>query len=166
MLLSGCLGGSLAQQVASSVATQSADQVVGNLVDDQLRREREPRQGKLANMEPDPFVTKFLLMQFPDPAPSAVIIEALPDEARQGNPPAAHQASRLLAVEVWSLVIGQEKQAVLDRSQQNGSTILPPPADWPQWQLAIGSLHGWSAFVEYLRQPAWISTGETGECKG
>ena len=54
LLVSGCAGGPIAQQVASSLATRVADHVVGEIVDAQLERERQPRNYVLKDTEPAP----------------------------------------------------------------------------------------------------------------
>lgn len=161
--LSGCMGGPIAQQIASSIATRVADKVVGDMVDEQLRKEREPRRIDLMNTEPDPFVGKFLTMQFPDPQPPEIVIEPLPTQAALSYAQPNAHASRLVSVEIWNLVIGQEKQALLERSLQNGSTILPSPMEWRDWQLATGSLQGHTdAQLYFLVPPDFgrISSGD------
>ncbi len=127
LLVSGCAGGPIAQQVASSVATRVADHVVGEIVDAQLERERQPRNYVLKDTEPDPYLGKFVMMQFPDPPESKAIVEDIPAyvhyEQGKDKPP----ISRLVTVEVISLVVGREKQDLLERSRRNGSTVLPEP---------------------------------------
>ncbi|OIQ83027.1 hypothetical protein GALL_351740 [mine drainage metagenome] len=140
--LSGCLGGSIAQQVSSTIATQAADKVIGNVIEQQASKAQEPPHVELMNMAPDPFMVKFLTMQFPDPPTPQAIVEPLPAEARLGDAQPAPNANRLVPVELLNLVIGEEKQAVLERGLQNGSAILPPPAEWPKWKLATGALQG------------------------
>lgn len=153
VMLPGCLGGPIAQQIASSIATRVADKVVGDMVDEQLRKEREPRRIDIMNTEPDPYLGKFLTMQFPDPQQAQVIVEPLPPQAgNEYEQPSAH-SSRLVSVEIWNLIIGQEKQAVLERSLQNGSTVLPPPKAWREWQLATGSLQGHAGSQMYFLVP-------------
>lgn len=152
-VLSGCAGGPIAQQIASSIATRVADKIVGDMVDDQLRKEREPRHIELMNTEPDPYLGKFLTMQFPDPEPAQIIVEPLPPQAEFVSAREGTHSSRLVSVEIWNLIIGQEKQAMLERSLQNGSTILPSPLAWRDWQLATGSLQGHADAQLYFLVP-------------
>ncbi len=142
LLAGGCASGPVAQQIASSVATRVADKVVGEIVDAQLRREREPRNIVLKDTEPNPYYAKFLLSQFRDVPQGEVIVEPIPPhvEVEQGN--ARLASSRLVTVEVVNLVVGQEKQALLERGLHNGSTVLPAPVEWREWQLASGNLPG------------------------
>jgi hypothetical protein len=158
LLLTGCMGGPIAQQIASSIATRVADKVVGDAVDEQLRKEREPRHIDLMNTEPDPYLSKFLFSQFAEPEQPQMIIEPLPSNAGQvdaepsnGQPRA--NSSRLVSVELLNLIIGQEKQAMLERSLQKGSTVLPTPIEWRDWQLATGNLQGHAESQLYVLIP-------------
>lgn len=153
VMLSGCAGGPIAQQIASSVATRVADKVVGDMVDEQLRKEREPRRIDIMNTEPDPYLGKFLTMQFADPQQAQVVVEPLPSHVELENGKTGITSSRLVSVEVLNLIIGQEKLAVLERSMQNGSTILPAPMEWRDWQLAAGNLQGHAETQLYFLVP-------------
>jgi len=141
-MMSGCAGGPIAQQIASSVATRVADKVVGDMVDAQLLRERQPRNFVLKDTEPDPYVGSFLLMQFPDVPKGEAVVEPLPAYIAYEQGKAAPPVSRLVTVDVLNIVIGREKQDLLERSRRNGSTILPEPIEWRDWQIATGSLRG------------------------
>ncbi len=152
-MLPGCAGGPIAQQIASSIATRMADKVVGDMVDEQLRKEQEPRHIDLMNTEPDPYLGKFLTMQFADPQETQAVVEPLPTHVELENGNASITSSRLVSVEVINLIIGQEKQAVLERSLQNGSTILPAPIEWRDWQLAAGNLQGHTEKQLYFLVP-------------
>ena len=141
-MLTGCAGGPIAQQIASSIATRIADKVVGDAVDEQLRKDREPRHIDLMNTDPDPYLSKLLFSQFPDPEQPQAIIEPLPPRAERDDGQPRANTSRLVSVEIWNLIVGQEKQAMLERSLQKGSTVLPTPVEWRDWQLATGNLQG------------------------
>ncbi|MDO9366715.1 MAG: hypothetical protein Q7T58_10360 [Methylotenera sp.] len=47
--------------------------------------------------------------------------------------------SKLVSVEVWNLLIGDEKQSVFEKAKLQGSTIIPPKEEWSQWQIAVGA---------------------------
>jgi hypothetical protein len=151
--MTGCVTGTLAQQIASTVATQAADHVVSNIVDEQIRKEREPPHIELKNTEPDPFTVKFLTMQFRDPPPAEAIIQPLPEYVGVEFGDARTPTSKLVSVETLNMVIGEEKLALLEHSQQRGSTILPPPAEWRKWQLASGYIPGHSDTPLYFLVP-------------
>jgi len=142
MMLSGCMGGPIAQQIASSIATRVADKVVGDAVDEQLRKEREPRHIDLMNSDTDPYLSKFLFTQFAEPNQPQIIYESLPQRTTLDDDHPRASTSRLVSVEIWNLIIGQEKQAMLERSLQKGSTVVPTPNEWRDWQLATGNMKG------------------------
>lgn len=152
-MLSGCASGPVAQQIASSVATRVADKVVGEIVDAQLRREREPSNIVLRDTEPDPYYAKFLLAQFSEIPQGEALVEPIPPHVELEYGKATAPSSRLVTVEVVNLVVGQEKQILLERSLRNGSTILPSPMEWRHWQLASGSLPGYSETQLYFLVP-------------
>ena len=49
------------------------------------------------------------------------------------------QESKLVQVEVWSLLVGDEKQNMLEKARAQGFSSIPPKAEWQKWQVAIGS---------------------------
>lgn len=151
--ITGCAGGPIAQQIASSVATQAADKVVGNIVDERLRLEREPRSVTLKDIDPDPDTVKLLTMQFRESEEPQMVVEPLPAYVEIENGKSGLASSRLVSVEVLNLVIGQEKLAVFERSLQNGSPLLPPPTAWRDWQLATGNLQGHRSTQLYFLIP-------------
>jgi hypothetical protein len=162
-MLAGCAGGPIAQQIASSIATRVADKMVGDAVDAQLKREREPRHIDIMNTEPDPYLAKFLTMQFPDPEPAQVVIEPLPEYVEIENGNSSITSGRLVSVEVLSLVMGQEKLNVFERSMQNGSKLLPAPMEWRDWQLAAGSVMGHSEKQLYFLVPPELGKVHSGD---
>lgn len=136
--LPGCMGGSIARQVASSIAMRVADKAVGNILDEPATE--EPRTTKtnqlLMSASLDPYQAAFLRAQFatvPTPAPPLV---PKPDPAASAVP----VATRLATVEIWGLVIGEEKRSMLEDIRQLGIAPLPPEHAWEQWQLAEGSM--------------------------
>jgi len=45
-------------------------------------------------------------------------------------------------VEVWNLLIGDEKRLVLERAYALGNAELPPKRDWEQVNVATGAIAG------------------------
>jgi hypothetical protein len=67
-------------------------------------------------------------------------IEPLPERLFDDDKPLQGiQESKLVQVEVWSLLVGDEKQNILEKARIQGSTSIPPKSDWQQWQIAIGA---------------------------
>jgi hypothetical protein len=101
--LGGCFSGTIAAQIASSVATHIADKAIATSLEAQRRAE-----------------------------------EADYRQAAYTPPPQADaHVSRLVKIEVWSLVIGEEKTRILENAARVGAA-LPDKLDWPNWQLAVG----------------------------
>lgn len=49
------------------------------------------------------------------------------------------QETKLVQVEVWSLLMGDEKQHILENARKQGSAEIPPEYEWQQSQIAVGS---------------------------
>ena len=139
--LSGCAGGSIAKQIASSIATRVADNAMASIVEKQERKDEEARHTMvLKDTPPDPYWAAFVTSNFSQVTP---IAEPLPagnqaDQNRKTAP--AAQVSRLVRVELWNMLPNEEKLAVLERSSNLGATDLPPKSEWPQWKVAAGEL--------------------------
>lgn len=167
LCLSACLGGSIAQQIASSIITNAADKVAeqaSNAYDaHQLKMEQESRNIKLEDTPPDPYWNAFVTSGFSaapveDPSSADYVpapdlsnrakwqwssIERLPDNfAEQAEAETRPESSHLVRVEVWNLLIGKEKTSALEKAQQLGSTQLAQISDWSHWQVATGALDG------------------------
>jgi len=136
LLLTGCMGGSVAQQIARSFATQSADQATAYVVDAQLQKELG-QNDMLADTPPNPYRVAFMNAQFvtlpPEPEP-----EPTPDPVASATP----IISRLATVEVWGIVIGEEKRIALERIQQQSWGISSKLDKRQSWQLAEGCIQG------------------------
>ncbi|HQR50996.1 MAG TPA: hypothetical protein PKW44_05105 [Methylophilaceae bacterium] len=148
LLLPGCLGAPVARQLASSAFTQGADHITGKIVENQEEKQRQQsRDLTFKDSVGDEYWAIFAVSQFQDapPTPPAA-------EAATPAPPSA-TASRLVPVEIWGVVVGQEKTSVLERMRRNGSQIVPSQEEWDQWQLATGGLEGKSGTQLYLLLP-------------
>ena len=163
-LLSACLGGSIAQQIASSIITNAADKVAeqaSNAYDAyQLKAEQESRNIKLDDKAPDAYWNSFVTSGFSSSTQlsnelSATADPALANRAKwqwatEESLPASYaeeteadtrpESSHLVKVEVWNLLIGTEKISALQKAQKLGSTQLPSESDWARWQVATGAL--------------------------
>lgn len=137
--LCGCFSGTIAAQIASSVATHIADKAIATSLEAQ-RRAEEAKGIALTDTTPDEYWAAFLTSGFSTIAPTT---ESLPPDYRQAayTPPPQTDAhvSRLVKIEVWSLVIGEEKTRILENAARVGAA-LPDKLDWPNWQLAVGPI--------------------------
>ena len=141
LTLGGCMGGPIAQQLASSIIMRAADKAVSNSIENSLRAQEEAeRQKPLPDKLPDEYWAAFLTAGFAEMAP---IEEPLPQLAVQASPTPSTQVvteSRLVRVELWNVMLGDEKQSVLEKARLMGSTTLPPKTEWPRWKVAIGAI--------------------------
>ena len=96
----------------------------------------------IAKIKQDKYLSAFLFSGF-DEAPEKVQEtnkpETPPATAVESGP-ATIESSHLVSVEVWSIILGEEKISLLTKAQSLGATQLPPPSEWHQWKMAIGSL--------------------------
>lgn len=138
--LSGCMGAPLAQQLLSSVVLNGADKIMTNA---QEAQEREALNNRvLPNTEPDEYWASFVTAGFQKITP---IEEPLPTASTASAQPIVEkkmQVSPFVRVEVWNMLIGDEKLAVLEKAYVLGDEDLPPRKDWSQLRVAIGAREG------------------------
>lgn len=164
--LGGCFGGTVAEQLARSVIVQGADRVTATALDAKERSEKfalqqlpdqsqpyqnqqfrnlqspnldTPKQPQLRYKDTpaDPYRLAFINSGFET---ITAQIEPLPENiAEEETPVQSIQETRLVQVEVWSLLIGDEKNRILEKARLQGATTIPPKTEWKQWQLAVGA---------------------------
>jgi hypothetical protein len=138
LLLTGCFGGTVAQQLVRSIFMHGADKATAAAIDAHERREKLAAQYMVPNKkELDAYQLAFLRSGFNVIQPQ---IETLPQAVEKPVPaPQELQVSKLVSVEVWSLLIGDEKQKLLEKAKLQGSQLIPPKEEWPSWHVAIGA---------------------------
>lgn len=140
LALGGCMGGPIAQQLASSIIMRAADKAVANSIENNMRAQEEAERNKpLPDKIPDEYWAAFLTSGFSEVNP---IVEPLPQTTQptvQGKAPSA-QASQLVRVELWNVMLGEEKLSVLEKARLMGATTLPPKDQWPKWKVATGAI--------------------------
>lgn len=138
LVLTGCFGGTIAQQLARSLFMHGADKATAAAVDAHERNEKRAAQYLVPNnTKLDDYQIAFLNSGFEVIQPQ---IETLPQTAEQPESVSQElQVSRLVNVEVWSLLIGDEKQRLLEKSRLQGSQLIPPKEEWSTWHVAIGA---------------------------
>ena len=137
-LLSGCLGGTIAQQVARSILMQGADKITANAIEaHELKEKIAAQNAPLKNGVPNEYQLAFWNSGFENIKP---VIEPLPDvepvNAVKTLP--IIKENQLIQVEIWSFLVGDEKQHILEKARMQGATSIPPKSEWQQWQLAVG----------------------------
>ncbi len=149
-VLTGCLGGNIAQQIASTIATNMADKVVASAMDVQdepFASEKKESQAKsielpkkivLKDTPPDPYTIAFVNARF---EPVKPIAEPLPEQvAEMETPVAVAVSSKLVRVQLFNLLIGDEKAAIYAKAQLIGASSLPKQREWKSWQVATGKV--------------------------
>jgi hypothetical protein len=131
--LCGCLGGTIAQQIVQTLLIQGADKATAAALDVQEKKQTLSSQ-KIP--QPDKYDIAFLNSKFEK---VTVQIEPLPETPLDEEKPLLPQEAKLVQVEVWSLLIGDEKQRILENAKKQGSTEVPPENEWQQSQVAVGA---------------------------
>jgi hypothetical protein len=136
--LCGCVGAPIAQQIVQSILLQGADKATAAALDANEKKQNIAAQNRpLKDTTPDKFDIAFLNAGFQEVKPQ---IEPLPQTSLDEEKPVQlMQESKLVQVEVWSLLIGEEKQHILEAAKKRGSIELPPENEWQQSQIAIGA---------------------------
>lgn len=179
-LLGGCLGGTIAQQIARSIATSVVDKTMARAMDvdeDQAKSNRDPfnvarqetlvapsmtlpgtannsttpQTKKTENIEIDDYTYAMATFSF---KPIEPITEALPAETAEVETRVnIVQGNQLVRVELYNLLIGEEKNAVYESARLIGSTSLPPKREWQNWQVGVGAIEHSKKVLTFLIPP-------------
>jgi hypothetical protein len=108
----------------------------------QAQRKQQPAQNNnsLESTTTDPYQVAMLNSQFQPYNPANEVSEEQ-ETAEIETSIAAIQTSQLVRVELFNLLIGNEKAAVYDKARLIGATTLPNARDWKYWQVATGVIH-------------------------
>jgi hypothetical protein len=178
-LLSGCLGGTIAQQIVRSIATRVADKAVARAMDvdeDQAFSNRDPfsinrpqdstnqiashqsnalqgaatsnanaKNTKPKEVEVDDFTYAMATSGF---QPVTAIAEPLPEQSVETEAHVAIvQGNQLVRVELFNLLIGEEKNAVYESARLMGSASLPQKREWQNWNVGTGQIKSGDAKI-------------------
>lgn len=151
-LLSGCLGGTVAQQIARSIATSIADKAVAKAMDvDEGSSNREPKSITLKDTQPDDVWLAMATSGFQEVSP---VTEPLPQQTEEIETPIqVMQSSKLVRVELFNLLIGEEKAAVFEKARLMGATNLPQNPEWQHWAVATGVVENDNKIITFLIPP-------------
>jgi hypothetical protein len=142
MLLSGCLGGTVAQQIARSIATSVADKAVANAVEAEEKKDaliHAKYNGVIQQTADDPYRNAMLTGRFATIQP---VEEPLPEypTTEQEVPIVILKTNPLVQVELFNLLIGEEKDSVLEKARLQGALNLPSKDKWDAWNVATGRI--------------------------
>ena len=174
-VLSGCLGGSIAQQIVSSIASRVADRAVANAMDVQDGpSNRKPdnsaynpytnstansnasvKNTAVQNTPPDPYQIAFVNAAFePVKATSEPLSDARPEPAEAVETRVAiTEGNQLVRVELFNLLIGEEKNAIYEKARLLGATSLPQKREWQRWSVGTGLTQGDKKIITFLIPP-------------
>ncbi len=137
--LCSCVGAPIAQQIVQSILLHGANKATAAAMDANEEKQKIAAQNMpLKNTTPDKYDIAFINAGFEEVKPQ---IEPLPQQTSidEEKPVQLMQETKLVQVEVWSLLIGDEKQHILEAAKKQGSTELPPENEWQKSQIAIGA---------------------------
>jgi hypothetical protein len=136
LALCSCLGGTIAQQLVQTMLIKGADKATSAALDAQDKTQPITAQKMYSNnTPPDKYDVAFVNAEFTKITPQ---VEPLPEIPLDEEKPLMPQEAKLVQVEVWNLLIGDEKRHILENAKKLGSAIVPPENEWQQSQIAIG----------------------------
>lgn len=137
LALSSCLGAPIAQQLVQSMLLHGADKATAAALDaNEAKQKLAAQKMPLPDTTPDKFDIAFVNSGFQEVKAQ---VEPLPQTPLdEENSMQLMQETKLVQVEVWNLLIGDEKQRILENAKKLGSTDVPPENEWQQSQVAIG----------------------------
>jgi hypothetical protein len=95
----------------------------------------------LQETQPDPYQIAIANTAFEELKP---IAEPLPQEMAEteSSPasPVVIQGNQLVRVELFNMLIGEEKNSVYENARLIGATNLPQKREWPMWRVATGAI--------------------------
>jgi hypothetical protein len=168
--LCSCFGGSIAQQVARSLLLKGTDKATAIALDvDGPSRQLGTQSTAHQALAQDRYSAAFLHSGF---APMVIKVEPLPTLA-EDDAIRNIQATKLVHVEIWSLLVGAEKQDVLEKAARLGVIDNPMQSEWRQWRVAIGARDPQKQTITFLIPPdigeiysgsiAWVELATVGE---
>jgi len=150
-LLNGCVGGPIAMQIASSIATRIADHAIANAMDVQDGpSNRTETDITKKTTEPDEYWMAMATSGFKTIDPNAEPpVEAVPEEA----PLQILQTNSLVRVELFNILLGDEKTAVYEKARAIGALNLPDRREWSRWNVATGRIENDKRIITFLIPP-------------
>jgi hypothetical protein len=150
ILLNGCFGGTLAQQLVRSIATSVADNAVANAMDVNEQVKPKPRQNlELTNRPPSDLALAISRTSFKKAEPQ------LRETTIQLNEKKLQiiKSSALVSVKVFNIIIGQEKNSLLERARMAGAFNVPTQEEWHQWHIATGEIINSKTPITFIVPP-------------
>ena len=96
------------------------------------------------NTPPDPYQIAFVNAAFePVKATSESLSDARPEQAEAVETRVAiTEGNQLVRVQLFNLLIGDEKNAIYEKARLLGATSLPQKREWQRWSVGTGLSQG------------------------
>ncbi|MDP2247492.1 MAG: hypothetical protein Q8J65_05120 [Nitrosomonadales bacterium] len=140
MMLNGCFGAPFAQQLLSSAVMHGTDNLLSNAYEAQQRDALNQRV--LKDSLPDEYWASFVTAGFQKVKPIEEPLPAIEQAPMDASAESGLETSALVRVEIWNMLIGDEKLAVLEKAYASGDKDLPPKEEWSKLRVAIGAQEG------------------------
>ena len=129
---------SLPQPYKSANSSANAKQDVAK----QQAKQYQSAQRSMQQAQADPYRIAIANTAFEELKPQDLkpIAEPLPTEAESENIVEVIQSSQLVRVELFNLLIGDEKNAVYEQARLVGALSLPQKREWQRWAVATGAI--------------------------
>ena len=106
---------------------------------------------QLQNTAPDPYKVAFVNAAFEEVKP---IADLLPVQlAEVETPIQVVEGNHLVRVELFNLLIGEEKNAVYENARMMGATSLPQKREWQSWGVGTGAIQKDKKVITFLIPP-------------
>lgn len=139
VLLTGCMGAPIAQQLLTSALLHGTDKVMADAHEAQQKYELNHRVMK--DSAPDEYWGSFVTAGFQKITPIEEPLPIQPAQTELKTTPLL-EVSPFVRVEVWNMLVGDEKMAVLEKAYAMGNKDIPPQKDWAGVRVATGALEG------------------------
>lgn len=150
LVLSGCLGGTVAQQIARSIATSIADKTIASAMDVNEEAKSRPQQNTtLQDREPSELSLVLMTSRFEShPNHEQVAMNDSADEPVQIS-----QVSPLVRVQLFNFIIGDERKSIIENASSIGALKLPDQREWERWFVASGIIEDSNEPIIFLIPP-------------
>jgi len=152
-LLASCMGGPVAMQIARSIATKVADNAVANAMDVQDGpSNRTDKNGAIKDTEPDEVWMAMATSGFRTVEQNDRL-DITPSPEAEAKPVQILQTNSLVRVQLFNLLIGDEKTAVFEKARLIGALNLPNRREWSRWNVATGMTENDKKMITFLIPP-------------
>jgi len=138
LLLGGCFGGTVAQQLVRSIATSIADKTIANAMDVNEDTQQTSRQSvAFSGKQSDELSYALMNTRFKQAPIKKIQINKQPLKEK---PIQIIKANAFIRVKVINLIIGEEKRLAYEKAKRLGALNLPDQQAWNDGYVAAGEI--------------------------